>query len=230
MCSNVPFNQSSQREGWRSFVASLSTIMISLYCVSLPWWTSCHRANYVIVFWSVCVLWGDTGNACVPQRMLWWCHCEIDRQRRFRLSPAGAGGLPTANPDPLFFSPQTHTPIPQYTVYPSCLRCPLNPISAPNFSSRPDGLPLQTSKGPVIIDFPIINHHCLHTMGPKELRRQQRKHLLLSRQGTNSRILESVSYIHSLKYTHKHTHVCMECRHKDNCFLLLFHLIKSTVK
>lgn len=102
--------------------------------------------------------------------------------------------MPTSNPDPLCYPSKTHThtPLPQCTVEPSCCRRPSNPTSVPPFSP-PD------KQRTLIIPVPIINPCCFHTMGPKEPLGQQRKHLLLSRQGTNSRILEAVSYIASVK-------------------------------
>lgn len=93
----------------------------------------------------------------------------------------------------------THTPPPVYSI-PILLQ---TPFPSP-FSPRPPAPP--DNQGTLIILFPIINLCCLHTMGPKESCRQQRKHLLLSRQGTNSRIPESVSYIAPVKNTYARTY------------------------
>ncbi len=152
---------------------------------------------------------GDTGNACAPQRMQWWCHCGIDRQWRESPSSWSAGGAHMSPKSFVFPPPNVHTPLPQFTVYPSCCRQPSNPISVPFFCFLPDRPPLQTSET-LIIPFPIINPRCFHTMGPKESCRQQRKHLPLSRQGTNSRMPESVSYIPSVKNTPTHMHIHTE--------------------
>lgn len=103
--------------------------------------------------------------------------------------------MPTSNPDPLCYPSKTHThthtPPPVYSRA-VLLQTALQPHFRPPFSP-PD------KHRTLIIPVPIINPCCFHTMGPKEPLRQQRKHLLLSRQGTNSRILEAVSYIASVK-------------------------------
>lgn len=114
--------------------------------------------------------------------------------------------MPTSNPDPLCYpSKYTHTPPPLYSTLHMVQTAP-----QPHF--RPLFLQSTTQTAPtdkqrnLITPIPIINPFCVHTIGPKESCRQQRKHLLLSRQGTNSRILESVSYIPSVRNTHKHMH------------------------
>lgn len=114
--------------------------------------------------------------------------------------------MPTSNLDPLCYPYKhayKHTPPqplpPQFTVpthgADEGLQPHFRPLVFPP-RSPPD------RQSTLIIPFPIINPCCFHTMGPKKPFRPQRKHLLLSRQGTNSRILEAVSYIPSLKLTH----------------------------
>lgn len=192
--------------------------MIGLYSISEPQWKSCHHANWVIVFWGG----GDTGDACVPHRMLRWCHCGIDRQWRESQYSCNSGGCPHLTQILCATPPNKHTPIPQFTVCPSCFRwaghsTPFpSPFPSPFPLRLPDQQPtLSDKQTTLIIPFPIINLLCFHTMGPEESCRQQRKHLLLSRQGTNNRILEPVSYITSVKNTYV-------CGHTDNYFLLFF--------
>lgn len=66
----VPFNNWLQQRV-TSPCASLSRIKISLYYISGK---CCPCAKRVTEGR------GDTGDACVPHRMLRWCHCRIDRQ------------------------------------------------------------------------------------------------------------------------------------------------------
>lgn len=130
-------------------------------------------------------------------------------------------GVPPSNPDPLCYpSKHTHTHPPVYSI-PILLQTALRPHFRPLFllSPRPTAPP--DMQGTLIIPLPIINPCCLHTMGPKESFRHQRKHLLLSRQGTNSRILEAVSYIPSVKNTHTQTYAHIHSMYVQTCRQLL---------
>lgn len=117
------------------------------------------------------------------------------------------------------------TPIPRFTVYPSCWMRSSNCISitpptpSPESSSRTGPV---DKPGSLIIHFPIINHHCFNTMSPKKSQRQQRKHLPLSRQGTNSRIRESAS-LHTQDWKkHKHMHIGHAFIPSDVVFFLCY--------
>lgn len=122
--------------------------------------------------------------------------------------------------------PQTHkhpSPDLQYTHPAGC-----GPPTAFPLPPHPPSLESPSRTGPVdkpgslIIHFPIINHHCFNTMSPKESQRQQRKHLPLSRQGTNSRIRESAS-LHTQDWKkHKHMHIGHAFIPSDVVFFLCY--------
>lgn len=109
----------------------------------------------------------------------------------------------------------TQTPIPRFTAYPSCwmleavLQLHFHYPPSPKSPSRTGPV---DKPGSLIIHFPIINHHCFNTMSPKESQRQQRKHLPLSRQGTNSRIRESAS-LHTQDWKKTQTYAHRACIH-----------------
>lgn len=159
-----------------------------------------------------------------------WCHCWIDRQRRESQSSwtsRRCPHLPRSFVLPLQIHTHTHPPV--YSTLFVVQTAP-QPHFRPLFSSLPDRPSPRDKQRNLITPFPIINPCCVHTMGPKESCRQERKHLLLSRQGTNSRILESVSYIPSVRKTHKHmrTHTAYMQTYRQlvspllplfNCFL-----------
>lgn len=93
------------------------------------------------------------------------------------------------------------------------------PTPSPESSSRTGPV---DKPGSLIIHFPIINHHCFNTMSPKKSQRQQRKHLPLSRQGTNSRIRESAS-LHTQDWKkHKHMHIGHAFIPSDVVFFLCY--------
>lgn len=195
---NVPFNHSSQR-GMTFLIASLSRIMTVLYL-----WAAVPRGETL----SSCQLSDCLMRGCGGY---WECQCTtqdaVMMSLRDRETVAWVPvqleqqGVVRSNPDPLCYrSKYTPSPTLQYTHpaadSPSSSFCPFFSPQSPRPTASPD------KQGTLIIPFPIINICCFHTMGPKESCRQQRKHLLLSRQGANSRILESVSYIPSVKNTH----------------------------
>lgn len=201
MSNNVALNHSSQR-GMTSLTASPSRIMISLY------W----GGGGILGYWEcLCTTQDAVMMSLRDRQTVVWVRVQLEQQ-----------GVPTSNPDPLCHSSKhTHTPPPVYSIL-SCCRQTLQPHFRPLFPPFSQTDPPPDKQGTLIIPFPIINLCCFHTMGPEESCRQQRKHLLLSRQGTNSRILEAVSYIPPVKNTHRrmHTHTQHVCRHTDDYFLL----------
>lgn len=148
--------------------------------------------------------------------MLWWCHCGIDRQWRESQSSWSSRGCPHLT------QILCVTPLPQFTVCPVLLQTdPSTPFPSPFFLLSPRLTPTPDKQGTLIIPFTIINLCCFHTMGPEESCRQQRKHLLLSRQGTNSRILEAVSYMPSVENTRRHMHTHAYTTRMQTCRRLL---------
>lgn len=167
----------------------------------MPWGKPCPGAN------SVTEGRGETGNACVPHRMLRWCQCGIDRQWREAQSSWSSRGCPHLTQILCYPSKHTHThPSPSLQYNHPAADSPLTPFPPPFSSFRRLTAPPDMQGTPIIL-FPIINPCCVYTMGPKAAFRQQRKHLLLSRQGTNTRILQAISYIPPVTSTHKHRHI-----------------------
>lgn len=111
--------------------ASLCTIMISLYCISE---LLCLDENPVIVR-NERLFSGSVGILgvflCTTQDG--WCHCWIDRQWRESQSSWSSRRCPRLTQILCVTPPNTHTPIPQFTVHSSWSRQPLNPISVPFF-------------------------------------------------------------------------------------------------